>query len=213
MIINFLQEFDSRIDSNNSAVVIFSANSVKCEDVNDYWGLTTQTLDENAPVACYFGNPTTDSLNYECVSIDKVITSMSAVHGMREAFYDLFKRADSDVLFLLSTNTQGWTKRTMELFKEYDIVPKDKEVILISLAVLHQIATDGFLAGMYASKDNIESLAEDLQYSRKITLNKLADMYQVQRDMARPANEQRCITAWAVANELMTRIPANEMEM
>jgi hypothetical protein len=101
----------------------------------------------------------------------------------------------------------------MELFKEYDIIPKDKEVILISLAILHQIATDEFLSGMYASKDNIESLAEDIQYSRKVTLNKLADMYQVQRDIARPANEQRCITAWAVANELMTRIPANEMEV
>lgn len=213
MIINFLQEFDSRIDSNNLAVIIFSANSVKCEDVDDYWGVTTQTLDEHKPTAFYFGNPTTDALNYECISIDKVTTSMSVVQGMRESFYNLFKRADSDVVFLLSTNTQGWTKRTLELFKEYDIIPKGKEVILISLSILHHVATDEFLAGMYASKDSIESLAEDIQYSRKTTLNKLADIYQVQRDSARPANEQRCVTAWAIANELMTRIPANEMEI
>lgn len=210
MIIDFLQSIDSRVDSNNLAAIIFSANSVKCESVDDYWGVTTQTLDESKPKAMYFGNPTTDSLNYECIDISKVNTSICSVEGVRQAIYDLFKRADSNVLFLISTNSEGWTKRTLELFKEHRIIPEGKEIYLISLAILHKLDTEEIFAAMMDCSGDMESLGRDMSFSRKLSLNKLTDIYHVSQNAVCSSNEKRCRAVWEIANELMTHMMKNQ---
>lgn len=213
MIIDFLQSFDSRLDLNNMAAFVLSANSVKCEDANDYWGVTFRLLDQDKASAFYFSNPSSDSLNYEGVSVSQVNTSMPSVDGMREAFYNLYKQADSDVIFLISPNSANWTKRSLKLFDEYNIVPKDKELVFISLQVLHKIATDDFFAAMIASGEGIEALTQDTAFSRKLSLNKLIDIYQPVRNEMCSANEARCNAIWQIANELMTQMPKNEEEV
>lgn len=212
MIINFIQSFDSRMDMNNTASLIFSANSIHCKDVNDYWGVTAQFLDQATPDKFYFSNPTSDSLNYEGVAVSEVCTSMSSVDGMRDAFYKLFKKADSDVLFLISCNSKQWTKRSFELFDEYNIIPEGKEVVFISLQVLHKIQSDEFFAAMIAS-GTIDRLTEDSAFSRSLSLNKLIDIYQPVRKAATPANIWRCSATWQIANELMQCMPKNEEEV
>lgn len=212
MIINFIQSFDSRMDLNNTLTFIFSANYVKCQDKEDYWGITAQFLDQDKPVTFYFGNPSADSLNYEGVAVSEVCTSLSAVAGVRDAFYKLFQQANSDVLFLISCNSKNWTQRSFELFKDADVIPPGKEVIFISLQVLHKIQSDEFYAAMVAS-GTMENLSDDVQFSRSLSLNKMIDIYHPARPTITAANIWRCNATWQIANELMNCMPKNEEEM
>lgn len=213
MIIDFLQSFDSRLDLNNMAAFVLSSNSVKCEDANDYWGVTYRLLDQDKATTDYFSNPSSDSLNYEGVAISQVNTSKSSIDGVREAFYNMYKQADSDVLFLISPNSANWIKRSLKLFEEYNIIPQNKELVFISLQVLHKIATDDFFAAMISSAEGIETLAEDTAFSRKLSLNKLIDIYHPVKNEMCAANESRCNAIWQIANELMTQMPKNEEEI
>lgn len=213
MIVEFLQSIDSRLDSNNVAAIVFSANSVKCNNPDDYWGVTTQTLDETEPKAIYFGSPSSDSLNYESVSINQVNTSMSSIEGVRHAMYDLFKRADSDVLFLVSTNSEGWTARTMELFKEHNVIPSKKEIVFISLANIHRLNTEQGYAAMMDNNATADDLGKDIAVSRKLSLNKLIDIYHVTRHSVCTNNEYRCRAIWEIMSELITHLMKNHEEL
>ena len=133
-ILELLQSFDSDICYNNTVAFVLSANSVKAQDTSDYWGITYQPMTELTPTSMYFGNATDEALNYEEVARHQVLTNISSVEGFRLAFSKICKNAESDKIFLVSPNTQGWLKRSLDLFKDLDIVPKDKEVFTLNVS-------------------------------------------------------------------------------
>lgn len=200
-ILEFLQGVDNEIDYENTAVVVFSANSIKCQDTSEIWGVNLCTL-TNKQVTSYFGSPLDDSLSYEGITRTQVNESVSPVAGLREAFTKLFKQSGSDKLFLVSCNSKGWTQRVMDMFKDYDIIPKGKEVHHISLQILHNLHTNAFLANSYAEASDMQAMSEDAKYSRSLPLKKLQEIYQVNPISTRAACEERCRTMKEITTDL-----------
>lgn len=191
-ILELLQSFDSDIDYTNTVAFVLSANSVKAQDTADYWGVTYQAMTEVQPTSMYFGNATDEALNYEEVARHQVLTNISSVEGFRLAFSKICKNIESDKVFLVSPNTQGWLKRSLDLFKDLDIVPKDKEVKLLSIQVLHKLHTEAFFATKCEEYSEWDILETDQSFSRALSLPKLTGIYDVKYIPALSNNERRC---------------------
>ena len=88
------------------------------------------------------------------------------------------------------------------MFKDYDIIPKGKEVHHISLQILHNLHTNAFLANSYAEASDMQAMSEDTKYSRSLPLKKLQEIYQVNPVSTRAACEERCRTMKEITTDL-----------
>jgi hypothetical protein len=207
-ILELLQGFDSSIDYSNTVALVLSANSVKAQESSDYWGCTYSLLSSPQPTCMYFNNPTDESLNYECVPRTSILTNLSSIEGMRMTLHKMCKEIESDKVFIVSPNVQGWLKRSLDLFKEYDVFPKEKEVKFLSIQVLHKLHTEAFFATKCELNSTWDILEQDSSYSRSLSLPKLSATYDIVTNPALSANNSRCKAIKEITLELFDSLVA-----
>lgn len=201
-IMEFLQGLDSHIDYDNILSVVFSANSVKCQDTEDYWGINISKMD-GTTISSYFGNASDDGLNWEGLARHNVLAEMSPVEGLRQAFTKACQGIEGKDIYIVAPNTANWMTRTLDLFKDFNVIPRKYNVHLISLQVLHKVHTDAFIANKLMNADSMEELCADNAYSRSLSLNKLKDIYGQVQMPAKPACEERCRIIKEITTDLL----------